>query len=119
KAYVLSLSEALTEELRPSGVKVSCLCPGPVETGFQARSGFALEGTMGAARLALVPPQEVARQAYDGLMAGRRVVVPGLLNRTIVLVARHVPRGWLLPLIAAAMNGRREPGGLSPAASKS
>jgi uncharacterized protein len=119
KAYVLSFSEALTEELRPSGVKVSCLCPGPVETGFQARSGFALEGKMGAARLALVSPAEVARQGYEGLMAGRRVVVPGLLNRVIVLVARHVPRGLLLPLMAAAMNGRPQPGALSPAAGKS
>jgi uncharacterized protein len=119
KAYVLSFSEALTEELRPSGVKVSCLCPGPVETGFQARSGFALEGKMGAARLALVSPAEVARQGYEGLMAGRRVVVPGLLNRVIVLVARHVPRGLLLPLMAAAMNGCPQPGSLSPAAGKS
>jgi uncharacterized protein len=119
KAFVLSFSEALTAELRPSGVKVSCLCPGPVETGFQARSGFALEGKMAAARLALVSAADVARQGYDGLMAGRRVIVPGLMNRVIVLVARHVPRSWLLPLMAAAMNGRREPGGLSPAASKS
>ncbi len=119
KAYVLSFSEALTEELRPSGVKVSCLCPGPVETGFQARSGFALEGKMAAARLALVSAAEVARQGYDGLMAGRRVVVPGLMNRLIVLLARHVPRGLMLPLMAAAMNGRRQSGGLSPAESKS
>jgi hypothetical protein len=119
KAYVLSFSEALTEELRPSGVKVSCLCPGPVETGFQARSGFALEGKMAAARLALVSAAEVARQGYDGLMAGRRVVVPGLMNRLIVLLARHVPRGLMLPLMAAAMNGRRQSDGLSPAESKS
>jgi len=119
KAYVLSFSEALTEELRPSGVKVSCLCPGPVETGFQARSGFALEGKMAAARLALVSAAEVARQGYDGLMAGRRVVVPGLMNRLIVLLARHVPRGLMLTLMAAAMNGRRQSDGLSPAASKS
>ena len=47
KAYVLSFSEALTEELRPSGVKVSCLCPGPVETGFQARSGLCAGGEDG------------------------------------------------------------------------
>ena len=119
KAYVLSFSEALTEELRPSGVKVSCLCPGPVETGFQARSGFALEGKMAAARLALVSAAEVARQGYDGLMAGRRVIVPGPMNRLIVLLARHVPRGLMLPLMAAAMNGRRQSDGLSPAASKS
>jgi uncharacterized protein len=119
KAYVLSFSEGLTQELRASGVKVSCLCPGPVETGFQARSGFALEGKMGAARLALVSPAEVARQGYDGLMTGRRVVVPGLMNQLIVLVARLFPRGWLLPLTAAMVDGRGQQGELSPAESES
>ncbi|ARN80894.1 SDR family NAD(P)-dependent oxidoreductase [Methylocystis bryophila] len=106
KAYVLSFSEALTQELSAGGVKVSCLCPGPVETGFQARSGFELKGKLGAARLALVSPAEVARQGYEGLMAGRRVVVPGLMNQIIVLVARFVPRGWLMTLTAAALDKR-------------
>jgi short-subunit dehydrogenase len=106
KAYVLSLSEALTQEFVPKGVRVSCLCPGPVETGFQARAGFALEGKLGAVRIALVPAAEVARQGYDGLMAGRRVVVPGLFNRIFILIARFGPRALLLPLMAAAMNGR-------------
>ncbi len=117
KAYVLSFSEALTQELRASGVKVSCLCPGPVETGFQARSGFALEGKMGVARFALVSPAEVARQGYDGLMANRRVIVPGLMNQAIVVLARLFPRAWLLPLLATTMDGRGKQGGLSPAES--
>ncbi len=108
KAYVLSFSEALTQELRASGVKVSCLCPGPVETGFQARSGFALEGKMGVARLALVSPAEVARQGYEGLMANRRVIVPGLMNQAIVVLARLFPRAWLLPLLATSMDGREK-----------
>ncbi len=106
KAYVLSFSESLAHELRARGVKVSCLCPGPVETGFQARSGFELEGKMALARLALVSAAEVARQGYDGLMAGRRVIVPGAMNKIIVLVARFVPRGWLMSLTAAALDRR-------------
>jgi len=106
KAYVLPFSESLAHELRPRGVKVSCLCPGPVETGFQARSGFELEGKMALARLALVSAAEVARQGYDGLMAGRRVIVPGIVNKIIVLVARFVPRGWLMSLTAAALDRR-------------
>jgi len=117
KAFVLSFSEALTQELRASGVKVSCLCPGPVETGFQARSGFALEGKMGVARLALVSPAEVARQGYEGLMANRRIVVPGLMNKAIVVLARFFPRAWLLPLLASTMDGRERQAGLSPAQS--
>ena len=117
KAFVLSFSEALTQELRASGVKVSCLCPGPVETGFQARSGFALEGKMGAARLALVSPAEVARQGYEGLMANRRVIVPGPMNQAIVVLARFFPRAWLLPILAGVMDGREKPVGFSPAQS--
>jgi len=117
KAFVLSFSEALTQELRASGVKVSCLCPGPVETGFQARSGFALEGKMGVARLALVSPAEVARQGYEGLMANRRVIVPGLMNQAIVVLARFFPRAWLLPILAGVMDGREKPVGFSPAQS--
>jgi short-subunit dehydrogenase len=106
KAYVLSFSESLAQELRSRGVRVSCLCPGPVETGFQARSGFELEGKMALARLALVSAADVARQGYDGLMAGRRVVVPGFTNQIIVFFARFVPRGWLLSLSAAALDRR-------------
>jgi short-subunit dehydrogenase len=106
KAYVLSFSEALAHELRSKDVKVSCLCPGPVETGFQARSGFELEGNMALARLALVSPAEVARQGYEGLMAGRRVIVPGLMNKVIVPVARFFPRGWLMSLTAKALDRR-------------
>ena len=117
KAFVLSFSEALTQELRASGVKVSCLCPGPVETGFQARSGFALEGKMGVARLALVSPAEVARQGYEGLMANRRVIVPGPMNQAIVVLARFFPRAWLLPMLAGVMDGREKPVGFSPAQS--
>lgn len=106
KAYVLSFTEALAEELRPSGVRVSCLCPGPVATGFQSRAGFAYSGTMGAAKLALTPADEVAREAYEGLMAGKRVVVPGLVNKIMAASARAAPNALLLPILAAAQKRR-------------
>jgi short-subunit dehydrogenase len=106
KAFVRSFSEAIAEELKPAGVKVSCLCPGPVITGFQARSGMNFEGLMGAIKPALVPADEVARQGYDGLMTGRRVVVPGIVNRIMVWSARLTPHAILLPLLGMAQMKR-------------
>ncbi len=106
KAYVRSFSEALAQELAPQGVKVSCLCPGPVETGFQARAGFSFTGAMSAMRPAIVSAPEVARQGYEGLMLGRRVVVPGLMNKALVALVGLTPRAALLPMLAFAQNGR-------------
>ena len=91
KAYVISLSEALAEELRGSGVSVTVLCPGPTLTEFQAVAHmesarlFRLPGVMDAGA--------VARAGYAGLMRGKRMVVPGLLNRALLLVIRLSPRG--------------------------
>ena len=96
KAYVRSFSEALAEELKPAGVRVSCLCPGPVETGFQSRAGMSFTGAMAAVKPALVPAAEVARQGYEGLMAGKRVVIPGMVNKALVWSARMTPRAVLL-----------------------
>jgi short-subunit dehydrogenase len=102
KAFVRSFSEAIAYELKPAGVKVSCLCPGPVITGFQARSGMSFDGLMGAMKPALVPADEVARQGYDGLMAGKRVVVPGAVNKVMIWSARLSPRALLLPILGTA-----------------
>jgi short-subunit dehydrogenase len=106
KAFVRSFSEAIAHELKPAGVKVSCLCPGPVETGFQARAGMSFDGIMSAVKPALVPASEVARQGYEGLMAGKRVVVPGAANKFLVWGARLSPRALLLPLLGAAQMKR-------------
>ncbi|CCJ07229.1 SDR family oxidoreductase [Methylocystis sp. SC2] len=106
KAYVRSLSEALSQELKPLGVKVACLCPGPVQTGFQARAGLDFSGMMGAMKPAMLPAAEVARQGYEGLMAGKRIIVPGLVNRMFVWGSAAAPRALLLPLLATAQKRR-------------
>ncbi len=99
KAFVLSLSEALAEELRASGVRVSALCPGPVVTGFQQRAG------MDAAAFSAPPGAASARAtvvaAYDGLMAGRRVVTPGLVNQALAAGLAWIPHSLTLPQLAA------------------
>ena len=92
KAYVVSFSEALHEELKGDGVRVCALCPGPVPTEFNARAGIPdgfFPGYLSASAT------QVARAGYDGFMAGHRVVVPGKLNRMMTLLPRLVPRSLI------------------------
>ena len=89
KSYVLSFSEALSEELRGSGVTVTALCPGPTESEFSCRAG-----TRGSRLLALgqAKTQLVAVAGYRGMMTGNPIIVPGLLNKVLVQSLRLIPR---------------------------
>jgi len=105
KKFVLSFSEALHQELGPHGVRVTVLCSGPVPTRFQTRAGIRAN----LPRLLACSPQFVARAAYDGLMAGKRVVVPGVGNKGLRLMLRVIPPGVLLPGSQAAMRFSMRP----------
>ncbi|MFZ5736536.1 MULTISPECIES: SDR family NAD(P)-dependent oxidoreductase [Rhodopseudomonas] len=98
KAFVLSFTEALHQELGAKGVRVTALCPGPVPTEFQERAGF--EPGFDSAVLN-VSPAEVARQAYQGLMNNKRLVLPGVGVKIVPFLLRLFPRGF----IAAAVGG--------------
>jgi short-subunit dehydrogenase len=89
KAYVLSFTEALHEELKPHGVKVSCLCPGPTRTEFGEVAGFGGSGTFD--RVAMDAPEVVAA-GLAGLDRNRAVVVPGLVNKIGAASTRFAPR---------------------------
>ena len=102
KAYALSFSEALHRELAPKGVRVTALCPGPVETEFQMRAGIP-EGYF--PRFLARSAERVAREGYDGLMRGRRVVVPGSGNKAATLLPRLLPRGLVLRMVQAFRRG--------------
>jgi short-subunit dehydrogenase len=104
KAYVLSFSEALHRELKPKGVRVTVLCPGPVPTEFQARAGLAADAFP---RVLKRSAEQVARDGYRGLKQGRRVVVPGFANSMATTLTRFAPHGLLLDLIARQQKGRR------------
>jgi short-subunit dehydrogenase len=98
KAYVVSFSEAIAEEVSGQGVLVSCVAPGPTATGFADTAG--LIGT----RLFNGPVMtagEVARIAYDGWARGERLVIAGRGNRLRALVARFAPRGWVRRTVRA------------------
>lgn len=104
KAFVLSFSEAMAQELSERGVSVSALCPGPTKTGFQARAG--IDSSMLLARLSSMSARDVAEAGYAGLMSGERVVVPGLLNKFTALTAPFTPHALLLPLVARLQKKR-------------
>ena len=90
KAYVLSFTEALAEELTGTGVTATALCPGPTMTEFQSRAGF---GNVPLLRGPLVwDAAGVARVGWEGAKRGKRVVIPGLANRVLALGARLSPR---------------------------
>ena len=103
KAYVLSFTEALHRELLPRGVRVSCLCPGPVATEFSARAG-SIEG--GSPDILTVSAARVAEIAYDGLMRNKRVVIPGIANKIATLLIRITPRALQLEVLAARQKRR-------------
>jgi uncharacterized protein len=92
KAYAVSFSEALHGELGAEGVNVTALCPGPVPTPFLARAGIP-HGYF--PRFLARSAERVAREGYAGLMAGRRIVVPGSPNLIMTLLQRFLPRGLI------------------------
>lgn len=100
KAYALSLSEALSEELRGTGVTVTALCPGPTSTRFAERSG------MGRTRVFarnVMDSESVARAGYRGMMRSRRRIVPGIPNRIVAGLSIIVPTIVVLRIAAWAL----------------
>jgi short-subunit dehydrogenase len=90
KAYVISFSEALANELKGSGIMVTCLCPGATDTGFQGRAGT--ENTVLFKKLRPMDAKTVAREGYRGLMAGRTLVISGFRNWLLAESVRFSPR---------------------------
>ncbi len=105
KSYVRMFSEALWQETRGTGVVVSCLCPGPVKTPFLEKSGI------GETLLfKIVPPKgpkSVALEAWQGLKAGRRLIIPGLTAKLVFFLGKTLPRVLLLPWLLKAHVGAK------------
>ena len=97
KAYVLHFTEALHQELGSKGVRVTALCPGPVPSEFQQRAGF--QPGMDSAILN-VSAADVAKDGYRGLMAGKRIVLPGLGIKIVPFLLRFFPRGFVAGAVA-------------------
>jgi len=98
KAYVNSFSEALAHETWASGVRIAALASGPVKTEFHSRMGA--ETAFYIKLLGMQNPDEVAEYAVDKFLAGRRIIVPGLLNRISAFTMRFTPHFLLVPCVA-------------------
>jgi short-subunit dehydrogenase len=103
KAFVLSFTEAIGEELRGSGVKVTALCPGPTESEFRSRAKLDTSPIFRSKFIPTATAASVAKAGYDGFIRGKRIVIPGLMNKLAVQSNRIGPRN-LVTKVAGKIN---------------
>jgi uncharacterized protein len=106
KAFVHALSEAAHAELSGTGVSVTSLCPGPTQSEWAERAGLGGDWETQVSELLVASPHSVARAGVEGMVKGRRTVVPGLPNKASSIGGRFVPRTLFLPA-AKLVTGRR------------
>jgi uncharacterized protein len=105
KAYVLSFSQALSEELKDKGVTVTTLCPGPTITGFEDTAE--LHDSKLFKLLRPVPSNKVAEFGYKAFMKGKRVAIHGLSNRMMIFYLRFIP-GFLVLKMVKFIQGKQK-----------
>ncbi|MEA5572297.1 SDR family oxidoreductase [Calothrix sp. UHCC 0171] len=97
KAYVLSFSQAIANELEGTGVTVTVLCPGPTESAFHVTTGMAETELVKGKKM--MDAATVARVGYRGLMANKTVVIPGVKNRILAETVRFIPRSLVTKFV--------------------
>ena len=97
KAYVLSFSEALTRELKGTGVTLTALCPGPTDTGFALAAG--LKKSSFHHFLPAATAAEVAKTGYKAMLKGKAIEIPGFMNKLSSITPRIVPRNILRNMV--------------------
>ena len=107
KGFVRSFSEALHQELRRTGVTVTCVAPGPVWTEFYERSGAYQTPLFSI--LPKLDPEDVAERAWRGFKSGRRLVVPGISAKLVALAVTFLPSAAMLPLIGRLQRSGNDP----------
>lgn len=90
KAYVLSFSEALAREVKGNGITVTTLCPGPTDTNFFIAAG--LRNSFLNSIFPKTSAEKVAKAGYNGMIKGKHLVVPGLMNKLVISAPRFLPR---------------------------
>src|SRR3982751_133180 len=104
KAYVLSFSEALAEELRNTGVTVTALCPGPTATDFAEVAH--MENSRLFSAFGVADPAEVAKYGFDAMMHGKRLAIPGIRNKIVAQSSRFTPRALSARIVRLAQQTR-------------
>ena len=107
KAYVLSLTESLSEELRSTGVKVTALCPGLTDTNMVASIKEKSATAQRTPSMLISNPKDVAKQAYKATMSGQTILVPGLPNQVAAAWAQVTPR-WLTRTVTGFASRRAD-----------
>lgn len=102
KSYVLNFTEAIYEEVKGKNIKISCLCPGAVDTGFQDAAGIK---KIASAKKNLMSAKKVAEIAYKDFNKGKLIIIPGIKNKTIVLINKFLPRIISRKIIKIMNNG--------------
>jgi uncharacterized protein len=97
KAYILSFSEAIANELEGTGVTVTVLCPGPTMSSFHEVTGMAETELVKGKKF--MDAATVAKVGYQGLMANKTVVIPGVKNKILVEILRFFPRSLITKFV--------------------
>lgn len=103
KAYVLSLTEAIYEEVKGYKIKVSCLCPGAMETNFQSKAGIVKNEK---SKALLMKPKDVAEVGYKDFNKGKVIIIPGVKNKLLVLGSKLLPRSLGRKTVLYSNKGR-------------
>lgn len=104
KSFVLSFTRALHRELAPRNIRVSVLCPGPVQTELHSRAGIEVRGHV---KLFSLSAHRVAEDGYNGLIAGKAVIIPGWPNKLSALLLPRLPAGLMMSLTRASAGLKR------------
>ena len=104
KAYVLSFSSALSNELKGTGVTVTCLCPGPTTTEFHKRAAMDLSNIMKAP---FMDAKSVAEIGYRAMLKGKPTIIAGRMNWMVAQSTRFAPRTWAAAIARKVQEQRR------------
>ena len=108
KAYVLSLTESLSEEFKGTGVSITALCPGVTATNMFSSAKSSSSQLSKLPAFLIGDAEQVAREGFDACMRGEVIRVPGAINQASIIASRATPK-WLLRKVSGAMIRRMKP----------